>query len=584
MRQEATQPAVKHLRSTSVIVMILGLDVGGTHTDVVLLGSAGILQQVKVPTDPERLLEVVWSGIQQVLQGVSPAQVKRAVLSTTLCTNAIVQNRLAPVGMIVSGGPGLDPRDFSTGDHFFVVSGSIDHRGREIQSLDSSEIEAIRSQLIADGIRHVGVVTKFSVRNPKQELEIQQILGDGFDYVFLGHRISGHLNFPRRIATAYLNCAVYPVYRGFFDAVRQGLDREGLTFPIYVLKADGGTMSLDASLSCPGQTILSGPAASVMGSLPFAPPRGDTLTLDIGGTTTDMALLVDQVPLLEPLGIQVGPFKTLIRSLQSHSIALGGDSVVRVVDGGIRIGPDRAGPAMAYGGPSPTPTDALFVLEKETAGDGAAALRGIEELAGQLGQSPRETAQRIIDQACATILASARRMVASINRRPVYTVHELLDGYQISPDHILVLGGPAPHFAEFLRAATGSTVETVPRWQVANAVGAAIARTTCEVTLFADTERGVASAPEEDYYQSIRSAFGRQEAIDLAHDLLRVKAVREGADDRDLDIDLVEDSQFNMVRGFHTTGRNIRITVQIRPGLIHDYRRVEEDMAPAPSE
>ncbi len=564
--------------------MILGLDVGGTHADVVLLGPAGILRQVKVPTDPDRLLEVVWSGIQQVLQGVPPGEVQRAVLSTTLCTNAIVQNRLAPVGMIVSGGPGLDPRDFSTGDHFFAVSGSIDHRGREIQPIDSSEIEAIRSQLIADGIRHVGVVTKFSVRNPKQELQIQDILGEGFDYVFLGHRISGHLNFPRRMATAYLNCAVYPVYRGFFDAVREGLEREGLTFPIYVLKADGGTMSLEASLSGPGQTILSGPAASVMGSLPFAPPRGDTLALDIGGTTTDMALLVDQIPLLDPLGTQLGPFKTLIRSLQSHSIALGGDSVIRVVDGEIRIGPDRSGPAMAYGGLSPTPTDALLVLGKETAGDGSAAHRGIGDLARQLGQSPRETAQRIIDQACATILESARRMVARVNRRPVYTVHELLDGYQINPDHILVLGGPAAHFADYLRAATDSAVEVVPRWQVANAVGAAIARTTCEVSLFADTERGIASAPEEDFYQPIRSTFGRQEAIELAHDLLRAKAIREGADDRDLEIDLVEDSQFNMVRGFHTTGRNIRIKVQIRPGLIHDYRRVEEETAPAASE
>ncbi|HBZ54061.1 MAG TPA: hydantoinase, partial [Syntrophobacteraceae bacterium] len=467
---------------------------------------------------------------------------------------------------------------------FFVVSGSIDHRGREIQPIDPVEIETIRSRLLADGIRHIGVVTKFSVRNPKQELQIQEILGEGFEYVILGHRISGHLNFPRRIATAYLNCAVYPVYQRFFDAVREGMEREGLGFPIYVLKADGGTMSLDASLACPGQTILSGPAASVVGSLPFASSRGDTLVLDIGGTTTDMALLVDQVPLLAPLGVELGAFKTLIRSLQSHSIALGGDSLVRIADGQLQIGPDRLGPAMAYGGPKPTPTDALFVLGRETVGDGYAAWRGIEKLAGQLGQSPEQTAQRIIDQACATILESARQMVARINRRPVYTVHELLDGYQVTPAHILVLGGPAAHFAHYIGSATDLEVAVVPRWQVANAVGAAIARTTCEVTLFADTERGFASAPEEAFSRPVTSSFGRLEAVELAHELLRNKAIREGADDRDLEIDLVEDSQFNMVRDFYTTGRNIRITVQIRPGLIHDYRRVEDTSTPAASE
>jgi N-methylhydantoinase A len=559
--------------------MILGLDIGGTHTDVVLLGKTGVIQQVKVLTDPERLFEVVWSGIQQVLHDVPREQIQRAVLSTTLCTNAIVQNRLAPVGMIVSGGPGVDPEHFTTGEHFFPVAGSIDHRGYEVQPIEPVEIEAIRTRLLTDGIRHVGVVTKFSVRNPKQELQIREILGDGFEYVTLGHCISGHLNFPRRIATAYLNCAVYPVYHRFFQAVRDGLACEGLNFPVYVLKADGGTMSLDASLACPSQTILSGPAASVMGSLPFAALRSDTLVLDIGGTTTDIALLVDQVPLLDPVGTEVGHFKTLIRSLHSNSLALGGDSTVRVEAGELRIGPDRSGPAMAYGGTSPTPTDALLVLGKEVAGDGAAAQRGMQQLAVQLGKSPQETSQHIIDEVCRIILDNARNMVARVNSKPVYTVHELLDGYQVNPKHILVLGGPAQHFAGYLQAATDSSVQVVPRWQVANAVGAAIARTTCEVTLFADTDRGMAAAPEENFYRPVKNVFGRHEAVELAFELLKAKAIREGADLRDLEMDLVEDLQFNMVRDFYTTGRNIRIKVQIRPGLIHDYRRIEEPVA-----
>ncbi len=554
--------------------MIIGLDVGGTHTDVVLLGETGIVQQVKVATDPDRLLEVVWCGIQEVTRGVPAEDIQRAVLSTTLCTNAIVQKRLAPVGMIVSSGPGVDPSCFGVKDYFFLVSGSIDHRGREIQPIERLEIETIKSRLLADGIRQVAVVGKFSVRNPQHELQIGEILGDDFDYVTMGHRISGNLNFPRRIATAFLNGAVYPTYSCFFQAVRDCFCSQGLNFPLYVLKADGGTMSLDASLAYPGQTILSGPAASVMGSLPFAAPKGDTLVLDIGGTTTDMALLVDQAPLLAPLGIELGGFKTLIRSLQSHSLALGGDSVVRVVDGDLHIGPERIGPAMAYGGALPTPTDALLVLGRATEGDQAAARRGMEGVAAQLGVSVPEAAQRVLDQACQIILDGAREMLARVNSKPVYTVHELLDGYQVLPRQMLVLGGPAPHFAGRLQELSDFDVRVVPRWQVANAVGAAIARTTCEVTLLADTERGIASAPEEDFYKPIKSSFDRHGAIQLAYDLLMAKAVREGADTRDLEIDILEDLQFNMVRDFYNAGRNIRIKVQVKPGLIHDYRSV----------
>jgi N-methylhydantoinase A len=556
--------------------MIIGLDVGGTHTDVVLLGPTGIERQTKVPTDPENLFEVVWTGLQHVIHDVPLTDIRRAVLSTTLSTNAIAQNRLARVGLIVSSGPGIDPNLFSTGGHYFAVSGSIDHRGREIQAIDAAEIEAIQSRLLDDDIRYVGVVSKFSVRNPRHELQIKEILGDDFEYVSLGHQISGNLNFPRRIATAYLNAAVYPIYNCFFQAVRDCLEKEGWDIPIYVLKADGGTMNLEASLAYPGQTILSGPAASVMGSVPYASAHHDTLVLDIGGTTTDMAVLINRVPLLDPHGIELGTYKTLIRSLQTHSIALGGDSAVRIVDGTPRVGPERLGPAMAFGGAVPTPTDAWFVLQRHCDGDRGAACRGIQPLAEQLGVTLEEAARRIFDQACKVILEGTREMLARVNSKPVYTVHELLDGYQVQPRHLLVLGGPAPQFASRLAELSDYQVRVVPRWQVANAIGAAIARTTCEVTLFADTERGVASAPEENFHRSIKADFSKQHAIDLAFDLLKAKALREGADDRDLEMDLLEDLQFNMVRDFRTTGRNIRVKVQIKPGLIHDYRRVEE--------
>ncbi len=554
--------------------MIIGLDVGGTNTDVVLLGEEGILRQLKVPTDQSDLLKSVWTGLEEITKGIPPDAIRRAVLSTTLTTNCIAECKLEAVGMIVSSGPGVNPEFFRTGDHYHAVSGSIDHRGREIQPVDAKEIEAVAARFKAEGVRHVGVACKFSTRNPRHELQIREILGDGFEYVILGHRISGNLSFPRRIATAYLNASVYPTHKRFFEAVRASLEKEGFTFPIYILKADGGTMSFDAALDSPGETLLSGPASSVMGSVPFASKTEETLVLDIGGTTTDMAILINGTPLLEPLGIEVGGYKTLIRSLRSRSIGLGGDSTVRVVDGRVKIGPDRQGPAMALGGPAPTVTDSLRVLGHMEMGDLEAARRGLQPVSEQLGTSVEEAAALVFDEACNTILKAASVMIEDINSKPVYTVHELLEGYKVQPADILVLGGPARCFAAGFTELTDFNVSVVPQWEVANAIGAALARTTCEITLFVDTERGIASAPEEAFYQPVKKGFTRKAASEMAYEMLRNKALRTGADAEDLEIEVLEDIEFNMVRGFYTTGQNIRIKVQVKPGLISRYRSI----------
>ncbi len=158
-----------------------------------------------------------------------------------------------------------------------------------------------------------------------------------------------------------------------------------------------------------------------------------------------------------------------------------------------------------------------------------------------------------------------------INRKPVYTLKEMYGGYQVQPRSMLVLGGPAPHFAPHLQTASGLQVEVVPRWQVANAIGAALARTTCEVALFADTQQQIAKAPEDDFSCPIDKDFDCDAAIRQADQLLRTKAVARGANPRHLEVEVLEARQFNMVRGFYTVGKNIRVRVQVRPGVIHGY-------------
>ena len=295
------------------------------------------------------------------------------------------------------------------------------------------------------------------------------------------------------------------------------------------------------------------------------------LVMDIGGTTTDMAVLIGRAPVLNPLGIELASYKTLIRSLETLSIGLGGDSAVKLADGEICLGPERRGPAMAYGGPYPTPTDALFVLENIPDGSREKSIQGLKPLADRLGHSVESLAAEIMDVACRKILTAARQLVHQINSKPVYTVHELMDGYQVRPKNVLVLGGPAPYFAKYLAAASEYRVRVVPRWKVANAIGAALARTTCEVTLFADTARRLAEAPEENFRRRIDYSFDKEAAVQQALDLLKTKAIARGANIDYLEMEVVESLEFNMVRGFNTTGKNIRIKAQVKPGLIHGY-------------
>jgi N-methylhydantoinase A/oxoprolinase/acetone carboxylase beta subunit len=551
--------------------MLIGLDVGGTHTDAVLLDKTGLRRNVKVTTNSLDLFNTVLSGLNLLLEGIDPLTITRIVLSTTLTTNAVIQQRTEPVGIIVSSGPGIDPMLFKRGEYYFPVSGSIDHRGRERSPVNPHEIVTISETLKAKGVKHVGVIGKFSPRNPFHELMIREILSKDFDKVFLGHHVSGNLNFPRRIATVLLNTSVYSIHRSFFNAVKQSLEKKGLTAPIQILKADGGTMSLEASMDFPGQTILSGPAASVMGTLAHAPAHQDVLVLDIGGTTTDIAIMVEQAPLLEPVGIGRGPYKSLIRSLKTRSRGIGGDSHVRVDKGTIKIGPHRSGPAMAFGGLVPTPTDAMIVLGIMAVGDMEKALMGIATIAEQLGTTPVKAAETIFKTLCAMIVKEGIKMVEHINSKPVYTVHEFLEGYQIKIDKILLLGGPAPFLAPEIERQSGIETIAVPASSVANAIGAALARTTCEVSLYADTEQGIATAPEEDFSEPIPLGYTEDDLIETAYTLVHGKAIRSGSDPEDLEVEVIEFQKFNIVRKFATQGKIYRAKLQVKPGLIKGY-------------
>ncbi len=376
--------------------MLIGLDVGGTHTDSVLIGREGIRAQAKVPTVHDNLLESVIGGVRAVLEGVDPSAVARVNLSTTLSTNAIVEGKAEKVGVIVTAGPGIDPASMTIGPHYAVVAGSIDHRGVEVMGLDGRGLESALKPFRKAGLRVFAAVGKFSTRNTAHENAIRDALAPHSDFTTAGHMLSGRLNFPRRIATAYYNSAVWRRYTEFADAVEKGMRSLGISAPLCVLKADGGTMPLGLSRTLPVETILSGPAASVMGIIALCDMRDDSVLLDIGGTTTDIAVFASGAPLIEPDGIALGGRRTMVRALCTRSIGVGGDSSLGFSDARVTVGPERRGPSMADGGSRPSLIDACNVAGFCSYGNTADSAKGIADLAKKHGMKPGAFAESAV--------------------------------------------------------------------------------------------------------------------------------------------------------------------------------------------
>lgn len=553
--------------------MILGVDVGGTQTDAVLIDGKDIVAEAKSPTGYD-LIETLRLALDKTLGDPGATRIDRMAFSTTMATNTIVQERLEDAGMILSAGPGMDPAWFSVGPSFQVVEGCMDHQGFEALPLNRLSVLEAGSRIRKNGIESIGVVGKFSVRNPAHELQISEWVQGSFSHIALGHLVSGALNFPRRITTTYLNAALHRINETFSNALISILQEKGLNGPSYILKPDGGTLELRYAKDSPVKTAQSGPAASVMGALALDGCEGVCLVLDIGGTTTDMAIVLDGVPLLDPHGIKLGPYLTLIRSLLTYSIGVGGDSELRVDDSGaIQIGPLRKGRPVAFGGPVATPTDAMVTLGLLKAGNRDHARASMEELGSRLGWDNAETARRVLDTMARAIANSADSFIEQINSRPVYTIHEVLEDEKIQPSTVVIIGGPAPFVADSVSKALGLPCRVPPHFGVANAVGAAVARVTSEVTLQADTHRGTVVIPEANILKPIDDRFNLDKAFSLAHEVLKEQALKIGANPYALDISVTQQQVFNMIRGYSRAGRNIRLNMCITPGLIPEWRR-----------
>ena len=317
--------------------ILLGIDTGGTYTDAVLHDEASgrVLGAAKALTTRHDLAVGIRGAAASVLEGsgIAPASVALVSLSTTLATNALVEGQGGRVGLVLIGFDEAAASragivDALRGDPCIRINGGHDAAGRACGTLDLPALDRAISGLEAS-VAAFAVAGMFSVRNPEHEIAVRDRLRERTGLpVTCGHELSSRLDGPRRAMTCVLNARLVPTIQRLLDAAGRSFGALGVSAPMMVVRGDGALVGAEVARLKPVETILSGPAASLVGASHLTGER-DALVSDIGGTTTDYALLVDGRPRIDPDGASVGGFRTMVEAVAMRTVGLGGDSEVR---------------------------------------------------------------------------------------------------------------------------------------------------------------------------------------------------------------------------------------------------------------
>ncbi|MGQ0668064.1 MAG: hydantoinase/oxoprolinase N-terminal domain-containing protein [Actinomycetota bacterium] len=446
----------------------LGIDVGGTNTDAVVLDRDGrLLAKAKVPTTPD-VTEGIEAAIAAVLSdpAADQARVTHAMLGTTHATNAVLQRRdLQEVAVIRIGSPATHAvrplfgwpddlrRAISAGEE--IVPGGIEFDGREIVPFEPAAVERFLEGL-PEPVESVAVTSVFAPVSSRHELAaeevVRKVLGEGVN-VSLSHGI-GSIGLLERENATVLNAALVRVAHQVAQALREALAAHGLSPVTFFAQNDGTLMALDFALGHPVLTIGSGPANSIRGAA-YLTGTESALVADVGGTSTDVGVLSYGFPRESSAGVEIGGVRTNFRMPDLVTIALGGGSVLTEGGGSVRVGPESVGYRLAeeglvFGGATPTLTDAAAAAGRTGLGD------------------PRRTEghRDLLDaglRAADSMLADAvDRIKTARGDQPLVVVG---GGSVLVPDRI-------PGVAEIHRP---------EHFEVANAIGAAIALVSGEV-------------------------------------------------------------------------------------------------------
>ncbi|MBV9522535.1 MAG: hydantoinase/oxoprolinase family protein [Alphaproteobacteria bacterium] len=332
----------------------LGLDTGGTYTDAVILaaGRTVVATAKELTTRHDLSLglgRAMRSAVALLPAGLSTRDIALVSISTTLATNAVVENQRSPICAILIGydqamlsRAGL--HEALAGNPIVLIKGGHHATGEEAATLD---LDAAKAAILehAARVEAFSVSSLFSVRNPNHELRIRQLVRELTKKpVTCGHELTSRLDAPRRALTAALNAQLTPQLERLIEAVLAVLASLGIGAPLMVVKGDGSLMDAAVARECPVETILSGPAASVVGAA-FLTGLAHFVVADMGGTTTDIAIVRDGRPVLKADGARVGGWNTMVQAVDVQTSGLGGDSAIAFDRRGrMTIGPQRVVP------------------------------------------------------------------------------------------------------------------------------------------------------------------------------------------------------------------------------------------------
>lgn len=567
--------------------MLLGLDVGGTFTDAVIIDGHRVVATAKRRTTKDNLMNGIGEALDAVLEGYDTSNIEQVTLSTTVVTNTIVEEKEQVVDLYVVTGPGRNVDDIFPVKPIYL-QGYTDHRGIVVEHTPADAVRGIANMVQArSGTDLAAVSAKFGVRNPQEELSITEELKNTYHTISNGSLLSGSLNFPRRTISAYFNSAVTPVFTVFKKNVEDALSARNILAPLHILKADGGSLPMEHMVSRPVETAFTGPAATVLGlSALGVIGNQHTVALDIGGTTTDISLWKHGRPLMTKNGVSIREYPSAVRSFAVTSVGIGGESVVRLKNGNLTVGPERVGPSVALGGVEPTLGDALIVLGHANYGDFNLASRALQDLADAIQaalqsnnintsnnqltliKTASDVARLILQNALETIQRGVDEVITVENKRPIYVVADIVNPDIFVPEHIVVVGGTAPSLGASIGEYMDLPVTIPENAAVANAIGAALALSTIELTVHVDTKRRLLVIPELGIKQQNCTLKRAEQVVERAKEALSEEALRLGLDTAQ-EIEVINIEDFPVVEGWQSMERLITVKVQLAAGVKH---------------
>lgn len=363
----------------------IGIDTGGTYTDAVVydMKNRKILGEGKTLTTHSRL-EICIANALDTLPVEYTAQAELLTLSTTLATNACVENKGSRAKLLLLGfETGMIQRlkdiyadyGFHDTSQFVVMDAKAENLFSEPFDPDWEELTEKQGEYFAD-CASVGIVQKHPRANGGRfEKTAEAILKDGLDIpITLAYDISDEVDILKCCAGTMLNARLIPLIADFIAAVKNVMHERGMDMPIAIVRSDGSLMSEGMARECPVETLLSGPAASVVGGSTLAETENAWI-VDMGGTTTDIALLRKGEPVMADTGIRIGQWKTMVKGLYVDTFGLGGDSAVRYKDKDLYLDTKRVIPISLLASEYPYVLDEL----KELSGQGRSFAKMLHE-------------------------------------------------------------------------------------------------------------------------------------------------------------------------------------------------------------